>query len=60
MNGLNIIPAEHGGFVVRDASGDPGRFSAMLFAGSLDNCLGFMRSRLSELPPSDPEVRKAA
>jgi hypothetical protein len=60
MNGLIIIPAEHGGFVVRDAGGDPGRFSALLFAGSLDDCLEFIGGRLSELPPSAPEVRKAA
>lgn len=63
MSALTIAPAEHGGFVVwSEASyGDRAHYARpMLFAGSLTDCLEFVRSQLATLPPAAPEVRKAA
>jgi hypothetical protein len=62
MNTLEIVPAEHGGFIVLTGSrySDAGRFSPPLFAGSLADCLEFMRDRLSAPKDSTHDVRRAA
>lgn len=42
MLGLRIFPALRGGFVVIEDS-DPGRLQQVQFAGTLDECLEFLR-----------------
>lgn len=61
---LNIMSAECGGFVVLapgsyDVSRDRAIGRLLLFAGSLTDCLEFMRARLADLPPTASDVRKA-
>lgn len=49
---LELVPANHGGFVVM-AGADLGRRSdarSYDFAGDLDACLGYMRRRMTETP----------
>ena len=65
MNALTIMPAEHGGFVVMqggayDAHSDRMTGRVLMFAGSLADCLEYLRATLGETPPTQPEIRKAA
>lgn len=57
MRGFEIIPAQHGGFLVThggDWRGDGG-YRGPLFAGSLEDCLGFLREQLSA--PTSTQTR---
>jgi hypothetical protein len=54
---LVIEGADHGGYVVKHSGGVIERYS-LLFAGSLDECLGFIRKsiRKVEAPKSPPDL----
>ena len=50
MQSLNLNAARNGGYVVRSDS-SWGELPGIIFAGSLDECLGYMRSKGE--PPAD-------
>jgi hypothetical protein len=49
---LNITPAKHGGFIVLGSS-DYGADRSPLFAGTLVECLEFMRAKLAARVPAE-------
>lgn len=45
---LTIYAAHKGGYVVRDCPAEAGMLTQTLFAGSLDDCLKFMRETIAK------------
>ena len=55
MEGFEIRPAKSGGFVVLSLA-PSGYERQILFAGSLDECLGFMRNHLATEDENEVEA----
>jgi hypothetical protein len=49
---FTILAADHGGFIVWNEMANMGQMRSILFAGTLDDCLSFIRSKLVNLPRS--------
>jgi hypothetical protein len=48
---FTILAAEHGGFIVWNDMAGMGQMRSILFAGTLDECLKFIRDRMTKVPP---------
>jgi len=50
MTGYTILKADDGGFAVVPNGNQPGTYGYLLFAGTIAECLEYVRQKMTEAP----------